>query len=53
MVILRDGRKLVGVMRSYDQFGEQSGGSHGSQRTVFSDNLSVLTLQQTWYFKIQ
>lgn len=25
MAILRDGKKLIGVLRSYDQFGEQAG----------------------------
>ena len=35
MVILRDGRKLLGVFRSYDQFGMSSHPSHTTSLIVF------------------
>lgn len=46
MVVLRDGRKLIGVLRSWDQFGERKQGrEHGAS---FSDYLAGnLVLQDT------
>lgn len=31
MVVLRDGRKLVGVLRSWDQFGENPDSTRSSE----------------------
>lgn len=41
LVLLRDGRKLQGVLRSYDQFGESSSGVHvfNALFKIFAANL--------------
>ena len=46
MVALRDGRKLLGILRSWDQFGKAFLGSLGTTRHANPK-------QRTWYFSRQ
>jgi U6 snRNA-associated Sm-like protein LSm1 len=49
LVVLRDGRKLIGVLRSYDQFGMRvSCGSDGSRLIIWLANLVIdMTVERT------
>lgn len=50
MVVLRDGRKLIGILRSFDQFGMLFA------RIVFFTvplvQYTHFSVQQTWFYKI-